>query len=314
MRTDNPELLTSPLPFDFQLNCFNQVAEGRVLYSKDSASKIGILSCPSSIKISQRVKGVRGGRGYRGSETLAPNTLWAESFYSKDSASKIGILSCASSARKNLEDSTALLPHASTVTERLKLLLPIPHGLSHWNYIRDDISVASGRYLIFCFADVAVSYGYDTCFAMWACDGFGVCFRESLVFRLHSEIDQIHLSIEAQCGTAYLPIGDCHSRYLIYQFHLSQPISNIFTQPISDIRYFWDWIYVGNQVKEAFSKDQSWSIKVHAKRRLYSVLTNRQYHCLVMQNWVFLSRGLWTYGHALCLSIAGYLRLIIITD
>ncbi len=31
----------------------------------------------------------------------------------------------------------------------------------------------------------------------------GVCFLESLVFRLHSEIDQIHLSIEAQCGTTY---------------------------------------------------------------------------------------------------------------
>ena len=40
---------------------------------------------------------------------------------------------------------------------------------------------------------------------------FGVCFRESLVFRLYSEIDQIHHSIEAQCGTAYLPMGDCHT-------------------------------------------------------------------------------------------------------
>ncbi len=40
----------------------------------------------------------------------------------------------------------------------------------------------------------------------------GICFRESLVCnRLHSEIDQIHLSIEAQCGTACLPMGDCHS-------------------------------------------------------------------------------------------------------
>ena len=39
---------------------------------------------------------------------------------------------------------------------------------------------------------------------------FGVCFRESLVFRLDSEIDQIHLSIEAQCGTTCLPMGDCH--------------------------------------------------------------------------------------------------------
>ena len=28
--------------------------------------------------------------------------------------------------------------------------------------------------------------------------------------RLHSEIDQIHLSIEAQCGTALLPLGDCY--------------------------------------------------------------------------------------------------------
>ena len=39
----------------------------------------------------------------------------------------------------------------------------------------------------------------------------GVRFRESLVItRLHSEIDQIHLSIEAQCVTARLPLGDCH--------------------------------------------------------------------------------------------------------
>ncbi len=28
--------------------------------------------------------------------------------------------------------------------------------------------------------------------------------------RLHSEIDQIHLSIEAQCVTTVLPLGDCH--------------------------------------------------------------------------------------------------------
>ncbi len=37
----------------------------------------------------------------------------------------------------------------------------------------------------------------------------GVFFRESLVIRLYSEIDQIHLSIEAQCGSPlYLcPLG-----------------------------------------------------------------------------------------------------------
>ncbi len=31
------------------------------------------------------------------------------------------------------------------------------------------------------------------------------------VFRLHSEIDQIHLSIEAQCVTTLLPLDDCHT-------------------------------------------------------------------------------------------------------
>ena len=31
--------------------------------------------------------------------------------------------------------------------------------------------------------------------------------------RLHSEIYQIHLSIEAQCGTALLPLGDCHTTF-----------------------------------------------------------------------------------------------------
>ncbi len=46
---------------------------------------------------------------------------------------------------------------------------------------------------------------------------FGVCFRESLIFRLHSEIDQIHLSIEAQCGTACLPTGDCHMQSVCMQ-------------------------------------------------------------------------------------------------
>ncbi len=34
-------------------------------------------------------------------------------------------------------------------------------------------------------------------------------------FRLHSEINQIHLSIEAQCGTASLPMGDCHTWYFL---------------------------------------------------------------------------------------------------
>ncbi len=41
----------------------------------------------------------------------------------------------------------------------------------------------------------------------------GVRFRESLVIRLHSEIDQIHISIEAQCVTTLLPLGDCHTEH-----------------------------------------------------------------------------------------------------
>ncbi len=44
---------------------------------------------------------------------------------------------------------------------------------------------------------------------------FGVRFRESLVIRLYSEIDQIHLSIEAQCGSACLSLGDCHSNVVL---------------------------------------------------------------------------------------------------
>ncbi len=39
---------------------------------------------------------------------------------------------------------------------------------------------------------------------------FMVRFGESLVFRLYSEIDHIHLSSEAQCVSHLLPPGDCH--------------------------------------------------------------------------------------------------------
>ncbi len=34
---------------------------------------------------------------------------------------------------------------------------------------------------------------------------------ESLVVRLYSEIDHLHLSIEAQCVSHLLPPGDCHN-------------------------------------------------------------------------------------------------------
>ncbi len=38
-----------------------------------------------------------------------------------------------------------------------------------------------------------------------------VRFGESLVFRLYSEIDHLHLSSEAQCVSHLLPSGDCHT-------------------------------------------------------------------------------------------------------
>ncbi len=41
---------------------------------------------------------------------------------------------------------------------------------------------------------------------------FKVRFGESLVVRLYSEIGHIHLSIEAQCVTTLLPLGDCHNK------------------------------------------------------------------------------------------------------
>ncbi len=40
---------------------------------------------------------------------------------------------------------------------------------------------------------------------------FRVHFGESLVARLYSEIDHLHLSIEAQCVSHLLRLGDCHT-------------------------------------------------------------------------------------------------------
>ena len=51
---------------------------------------------------------------------------------------------------------------------------------------------------------VAVGCGYDTWFAVKTCDGLSV-------IPCNSEIDHIHLGIEAQCATTLLPLGDCHT-------------------------------------------------------------------------------------------------------
>ncbi len=42
---------------------------------------------------------------------------------------------------------------------------------------------------------------------------FGVHFGESLIVRLYSEIDHIHLSSEAQCVSHLYPQVDCHRPY-----------------------------------------------------------------------------------------------------
>ncbi len=42
----------------------------------------------------------------------------------------------------------------------------------------------------------------------------GLCPGVPSLNRLYSEIGKIHLSFEAQCGTACLPMGDCHNMHI----------------------------------------------------------------------------------------------------
>ncbi len=49
---------------------------------------------------------------------------------------------------------------------------------------------------------------------------FRVRFGESRVVRLYSKIDHLHHSIEAQCVTTLLPLGDCHT---FTKWHLPFP-------------------------------------------------------------------------------------------
>ncbi len=52
---------------------------------------------------------------------------------------------------------------------------------------------------------------------------FMVHFGESLVIRLYSEIDHLHLSIEAQCVSHLLPLGDCHmGTRAVFQWHMNR--------------------------------------------------------------------------------------------
>ncbi len=68
---------------------------------------------------------------------------------------------------------------------------------SHGNYVQSHFRHPFGPF--FSAMTVAVSCGYSTCFAISACDG--LCHLTKVMDRvgtpLHSEIDQIHLGIEA---------------------------------------------------------------------------------------------------------------------
>ncbi len=46
---------------------------------------------------------------------------------------------------------------------------------------------------------------------------FRVCFRESLVVRLYSEINHLHLSIDVQCVSHLLPLGDTYESFEFYK-------------------------------------------------------------------------------------------------
>ncbi len=39
-----------------------------------------------------------------------------------------------------------------------------------------------------------------------------------------SEIDQIHLSIEAHCVTTLLPLGDCHNLFIVYYLYFPEQV------------------------------------------------------------------------------------------
>ncbi len=57
---------------------------------------------------------------------------------------------------------------------------------------------------------VAVSCGYDTCFAVRLVMDYTTSHFTRSILGLYSEIDQIHLSSEAQCVSHHLPPVDCH--------------------------------------------------------------------------------------------------------
>ena len=67
---------------------------------------------------------------------------------------------------------------------------------------------------------------------------FGACFRESLVIRLYSEIGQIHLSIEAQCGTPVYLWVTATPKYFI-NMSSNFPIIRMFHFPFFIILYIY---------------------------------------------------------------------------
>ena len=84
-------------------------------------------------------------------------------------------------------------------------------------FIRRSLFIAHILSLQFLFAvhyglcSVAVSCGYDTWFAVRLVMDYTASHFTWSILGLYSEIDQIHLSSEAQCVSHHLPLVDCHT-------------------------------------------------------------------------------------------------------
>ncbi len=73
---------------------------------------------------------------------------------------------------------------------------------------------------------------------------FRVRFGESLVVRLYSEIDHLHLSIEAQCVSHHLLLGDCHTQEVPTKLILkmsSQNLTNLLAGKVEKNRMLGDF-------------------------------------------------------------------------
>ncbi len=116
--------------------------------------------------------------------------------------------------------------------------------------MKGDI-IVSLRYMFY--TKMIVNKGGDIhcCGQLWVwhmicgqtCDGlYHFHFGESLIFRLYSEIDHIHLSSEAQCVTHLYPQVDCHIHCcgprMLYVWDNTSILKGIIMNSRADFLYF----------------------------------------------------------------------------